>query len=1492
MPVPLLAAGALAAMAAGADACVGGDDCCGGDHQNEAVVAAVDHHDDDDDDLEKNAGAAAEQRDDREREKSVRFSNTGNNNNNNSSLPGTNNQKNMVLNESLATLSTLNSQQQQQSQPRSIRSIESPFFPATKQTSSTNTSSRSSLGVPLHQQRHRPKSPTTLSQQQQQQHALKFTGGFIDGDFNSGKIHDIQLPQHCHVMAYHEPWLVVGLNQGIAFYYYSQETTSSCNSLYTPQHVCTCPFSAMVSAIVWIAEDEEESSTSSSTSLPSHLLAAAGLDGSVCLYEIDMDILEAQGPVMLYQFQVGQHHPQVRALATTWYGKLHPTLVMAVGDKSGALTLASFQYRSSSSSSSSSSSINATMLLQQIGIEVAKTFPAGILGMALQDGLLACSTKDGQVVVHQLTRNYTGMVQLQSVVWSCQRDGPVRCVTMTNSNNKKNMLAFGGYDKTLVLVDTQQWAISREIPLQGTINTIVLQDPRYIVVGCRDKTLTLFDTSTFHPVKTFHTAGWVTSVCWSTSRRQMTEHQKDSLVVRTHPTCISILDLTPIQQTDIFLPSRHGDSVSVSWSPDGQFLARTVGTCIVVTDVTTSTASRSSYNFHDGVASISLRQTVFRVAFSPRHEDDAYDLAAIDESGHLSVFCLSSSSTTHLQLVQETFVSEHLKCLAWSSDGSLLATGGKNKLLHVFEKAENGLKSKIEPVVLGGRVWDVHFRPPMTPISSFQVAVALGDYTTVLLNEKFEPSLQVPRSRTCRCVAFHPTEPLLATGDGANLVAIVDMIEEEVTHEIDAGGRVNTISFSPVGDFLIVGSDDSCFRLYETSTYLCVQEVPSEGFALTASFSPNGHYLALGGASESYSIIRLGPFLSLDLIPLTSKDGIENILPNWALTEALYRSGDGPSFLQRHMLAGGAENLRRVAATLRDHPTSIHTFNRSTSEGFFETVLALKRPNLLKLAVSVLVDGTLDMEGESNLLTTDLPDRGKEILVDITSNYPPEFVVETLRTMVFVKVPFADQRYVEEDQRLERGSSSYTDPWPKSMIKGRHLERNDKFSKELDIRGGMSRTPAVLPLPGLGAMDFLASLLTNAPADVFDNNAMALVLKILWKYHIKFFFCLDFVVFLTHYCSWIALVELVASSGPPVKFQLGSSETILGLAVSALNTIFASKEVAQSRVGRRGVYWRSLWNYFDILAVCCIYVYVADILFAIFPGDGHIPLGVLTTIILTVKLLSYLRGFGDTGWLISVLIANFHDVRGFLIILFSILMGFAVSFRSIFADTGDDGFASLRRSFLSTFELTITGSYDPMLLFEAKYTVLAVVLFILAITCVLVVALNALISILADSFAKVQENAVANRRKEQAALIVEYMMLLPPWKRRKIEWDTKWFHTLLEVDADGDLLVQTNDWEGGLNALRRDVERLSESNTQNTQRALQTMKDEVEGEIQKLKRELVSLLDDVSDDVKHLRKKQAEVGGIKFSGKNVARAVKAVRSVGKQGKALLEGKHN
>jgi WD40 repeat protein len=998
---------------------------------------------------------------------------------------------------------------------------------------------------------------------------------------------------------------------------------------------------------------------------------------------------------------------------------------------------------------------------------------------------------------------------------------------------------------------------------------------RYLGVGCRDKSFTLFDTSTYVAVKTFHTASWVTSVSWGPAQLNSSDvsQQKDVVAIRSDNTCISILDLTPTGLTDVQLSSQKGEASSISWSYDATIVARSLGSQIVVSDPLEGFRDIWSYEMKGEVTSVVFSQI----------DGQPNNLAAVDDCGNLVIHQLQFQGSGDLQAIHtnSTLVDSNLKALAYSPDGTVIATGGRSKLLYLFNSSD--LQPQFEPIKLNARVWDIEYVPKQVAAvtgTRLSLAVALGDYTAVIFNDKMEQVLQIQRTRTCRCLSFNPVRPTLAIGDGAGSVTVVDYVEEEITNEFDVNGRVNVLSHSLAGDYLVVGSDDACFSIHETNSFKALQETRSDGFALCASFSPTGMFLALGSGNENYKILRLGPFLAINLIPLALDGGIEQ-MPPWALKEALFRSWDGPSFVQRHMITGESDNLRRVASILRSYPNAIHTFNRRTGEGSFTTAVQQKIPNLLKLAMVTLVDGTLapKSDNDKNFIATDIPYQGREILAEIVKNYPPEFAVDVFKAISFMKVPFTCPKVVRNGARLERGSSSYTDPWSDECEGAGYLKKPaSKINLGRQSREFITRTPAVLSLPGLGDMDFLASMLMYAPLEVFENEAMAVVVRVVWYNHIRKFFLLDCILYAAYYVSWITLVELTLLSKDNDWRVEWFTLKLIAMTTATFNTVFAVKEIMQVSLGSRELYLKSWWNVVDVTSITCVYVHTLGVMIYGNVQANQVPLAVVTTLLLTSRVLAYLRGFADTGWLISVLVANFRDVRGYLFILMVILVGFSVSFRILFRDNSD-AFDSLRRSFLSTFQMTLTSQYDSEIIFQAEHHILAAFIFVLAITGVLVIALNALISILADSYARVQQNAVANRRREVAALIVEYMSLLSPKKRSDIERRTKWFHTLLEVDADGSLQVQADDWEGGLNALRHDMHTIADSTKDDTQKAILEMKNELDNELTKLKKDVLTILEGIRDDIKVVRRAQ----GIKLpDGRRVVKAVQVVQAVGQK----------
>ncbi len=297
----------------------------------------------------------------------------------------------------------------------------------------------------------------------------------------------------------------------------------------------------------------------------------------------------------------------------------------------------------------------------------------------------------------------------------------------------------------------------------------------------------------------------------------------------------------------------------------------------------------------------------------------------------------------------------------------------------------------------------------------------------------------------------------------------------------------------------------------------------------------------------------------------------------------------------------------------------------------------------------------------------------------------------------------------------------------------------------------------------------------------------------------------------------------------------------------------------------------------------CIYtilVFISDVednsFFSISnSGKGNVTLAVLTTLVLTAKFVSLLRGFDRTGWLVAVLTQNFLDVRGFIIVIVCILFGFTIAFRLLFARVSGecvveldessnltsncdvDPFGSLGKSLLSTFELTILGSYESSFIYDSDGIILSAVVFVISVTVVLVIALNALIAVLGDSFSRVQENVTANRRRERAELIVEYLSMMPTSQRKKIELNNQYFHALLASDGHGDLLVHKDDWQGGLNALKRELTELTEANNEMTNQTINQLREELKEEISIMMRNEVGIvLNDIFMEVKEISKAQ------------------------------------
>jgi len=1284
--------------------------------------------------------------------------------------------------------------------------------------------------------------------------------GFIDGNFSYGKVKDLEMPASCYAMNFNvdSTILAVGLNEGKGVAMYESQTFTL---LYTLERSDT------VSALDWVPnpfadEDQKFSRASSQGSITSdranpinssskrlftrsQFLAVGGFDGVVTIYEISLESLMKGVVTILCDIRVQTEVYDVAFLKD--HGSLYvpDPLALVIGEMNGTISVFETDGRGD--------------ILKLKSARMIDTHKSAVLsltfGFEADSMILVCGTKDGLIRANEFSfSKSTNEYYLSSVLFEFQRTGAIRCVKF---NHDSGMLIAGGYDKKVSIIDTILWKVVREIRVDGTVNTIEF-DPayRYLMLGTRSKDLIIFDTSTLQQIKVLHASSWVTAISWASN---------STVAMRSGEKTVSLIKLEAIQKIELSLISSRGEECCISWSYSGRFMARTHGNDLVIIDAKKQFAE---------VVRLAQSDTVRGVSFCMVNGyRDRFAMVGYD--GYLSIFIMRiSSDSVRLEQDISIFLEKNLCSVAWSPDASMILAGGRGMNLHIISNST--YLPVCKPIPTGGRIRLIDclshvVHSQIDGMSSVSIAVVTGQSFAGIYDSKtLEPTMEISRKRTVRCLCYHPSLPVLAIGDGGNNIVIVDLLGERKIAAFSVGGRVNSIDFSPAGDFIAVGSDDCTFTIHETVTFRVVQEIPAKGFAVSVSFSGiSGQYVAVAHADGQTEIFKLGPLLSVELVSLEKKSALSE-LPEWAYKETVYRSPDGMSFLQRCIRNGSQESLRHAATILNKSPEAMLTFNRLTGMGCFESAVTLKKPNVMKLIMNTVVDGTLEGKSQlsNSMMTTTMPNDGLLTLTNMIEHHPPEFATEILSKMTFIKVPFSGPRLCTmTGENVECGSSVFTDPWGGSRKK--IVRNNWNFTSIEQNRDEVLLVPAILPLPGLGTLRFLSALTSNMGPKVFDNDAMGVVLRVMWESGIKRYFWLDFTLHVAFFICWVYLVDRTASSTATIANPTSWGAPLLPWLVLGLNSFFCIEQTVRY-IGSGRQIFRSLWHFVDLICIILVYIYtILIILNDQETGHGSVTLAVITTLTLTMRFVSLLRGFDRTGWLVAVLTQNFVDARGFGFIMAAILAGFTVAFRLLFAniegqcglqldesgemenDCDNDPFGSLSQSLLSTFEMTIVGSYDPSIVRESNDQILAGLTFVISVTVVLVVALNALIAVLGDSFSRVQENATANLRRERAELIVGYLAMMPRKQRKKIEYNTQYFHALLASDGHGDLLVNQANWQGGLNMLKRELTEISEANNTQTQCTIDKLRDDLTVEIKgMLQSEVSSVLNDIAMEVK------------------------------------------
>ena len=230
----------------------------------------------------------------------------------------------------------------------------------------------------------------------------------------------------------------------------------------------------------------------------SQLLAVGGFDGTVSIYCISHESKTRETTKMLYDVRVKSDVLSMAFLRDNATNFAPFPLALIIGEKNGTVSMFLTDGQSNKFEGNNK-------------MKIIDTHKSAVLTTAfgfVEDGIImATGTKEGVIRVSALVLHGEEW-KLSHLLFEYPRTGAIRALRF---NHDSTSLIVGGYDKTVLVVDTYLWKIVREIFVDGTVCSIEY-DPyhRYLLLGTRSKILTIIDTSTHYQFKTIQTHGWVT----------------------------------------------------------------------------------------------------------------------------------------------------------------------------------------------------------------------------------------------------------------------------------------------------------------------------------------------------------------------------------------------------------------------------------------------------------------------------------------------------------------------------------------------------------------------------------------------------------------------------------------------------------------------------------------------------------------------------------------------------------------------------------------------------------------------------------------------------------------------------------------------------------------------------------------------------------------------------------------------------------------------
>ena len=229
----------------------------------------------------------------------------------------------------------------------------------------------------------------------------------------------------------------------------------------------------------------------------------------------------------------------------------------------------------------------------------------------------------------------------------------------------------------------------------------------------------------------------------------------------------------------------------------------------------------------------------------------------------------------------------------FSPDGKYIATGDTDGDVGLWEVSSG---ENIYYRSLGGVVRGVAFSPD----GRYIAADGAGSVRAILLEASSGTEVQrtdlVDEADDINSVTFSPNGQYVALGDDTGRAYLWNLNDHYWTSWTHREDEIFSVAFSPNGEYLATGDSNGYANLWEVSSWwtddVNVQRVELGGNVRAVAFSPNGRYLAADGYDGSNT--------NVTIYDLSSVRSVRQIDPDVFEVQALAFSPDG-----RYLAVGG-----------------------------------------------------------------------------------------------------------------------------------------------------------------------------------------------------------------------------------------------------------------------------------------------------------------------------------------------------------------------------------------------------------------------------------------------------------------------------------------------------------------------------------------------------------------------------------------------------------